>query len=197
MQSCAAETQLTVDCSKKQQTIVGFGTCGMHWTGGDLYTKDMANLYVNDLGASVLRFSVSPSVLTKEVPNAKDIDYKNFTIDKNNQDAINYVASVYAANPKEMTVIATIWSPPGWMKTNGKTSNGGSLRADRVEHYAKYLAEWVRYMKEVAKTPIHAVSIQNELSFAEPYDSCQYTAARYSAAVLATCDAFKNANLDS
>ena len=191
-QLAPAQTQtLVVDCAAKHQQITGFGTCGMYWNASDLYTnKSLQKRYVEDLGATILRFCVPPSVLATEVADAKQISYKNFDFkQKAAHDAIDYVAAVYALNPKEMTIIASVWSPPGWMKTTGKTAGGGQLRPDRVEHYAKYLAEWAAYMQTAQKTPLHTLSIQNELVFREPYDSCVYTPDLYRQTVLATCDA--------
>ena len=190
---------LVIDCSKKHQPIVGFGTCGMYWNAGDLYTnKNLQKRYVEDLGATILRFCVPPVVLPNEIAESKDISYKSFDFKvPGTKNVVDYIASIYALNPTEMTIIATVWSPPGWMKTTGKTVGGGQLRPDRVEHYAKYLAEWVLYMQTVQKTPIHAFSIQNELLFKEPYDSCVYTPDLYRQVALATCDAFTAAKVNT
>jgi len=83
------------------------------------------------------------------------------------------------------------------MKTNGKTGGGGQLKKDHVEHYAKYLAEWALYMQNVEKTPLNYLSIQNELVFKEPYDSCVYTPELYRDTVLATCDALTAAKVNT
>ena len=195
--AASGQVSLSVDCAKRYQTIVGLGTCGMHWTGGDLYlNKDLQRMYVEDLGASIIRFGVPPAVLPQEVADPKDIHFKDFVVNTPQaRNGLEFTAAVFAMNPKEMTVIASVWSPPGWMKTTGKTSGGGQLRKDRVEHYAQYLAEWVLFMREVEKTPVQAVSIQNELVFREPYDSCQYDVPTYRDTVLATCDAFQSRRL--
>ena len=194
----ASAQNLVVDCSQKHQPITGFGTCGMHWTGGDLYTnKDLQARYVDDLGATILRFGIQPTSLPKEVASPQEISYTNFVINPRKDAAVDAAAAIYAMNPQEIKVIASIWSPPGWMKNSGKTAGGGQLRKDRVEHYAKYLAEWALYMQNVRKTPIYAVSIQNEPLFKEFYDSCVYTPELYRDTALATCDAFAAAKLNT
>jgi glucuronoarabinoxylan endo-1,4-beta-xylanase len=194
----AAGQALVVDCTHTHQQIAGLGACGMHWTGGDLYADPkIQKMFVEDLGASMVRFGLPSDVLSKEVASVGAISYKNFVFkDKSARDPLDYVGKVYALNPREMTVIASVWTPPGWMKTNHQAA-GGNLQKDKIPFYAEYLAQWVLFMKNVEHTPVYAVSIQNELVFSEPYDSCTYTPDLYRETVLTTAQAFRANGLNT
>jgi glucuronoarabinoxylan endo-1,4-beta-xylanase len=177
------------------QTIDGFGTCCNHWTAGvALADPEVRRLWSEDLRGSIIRFSIP----TNFVPNAIDppdkMSYQNFHVTNDAKLGLEFTAALSARDPS-IKVLGTAWSPPGWMKTNGRSENGGSLRKDRLAHYGKYLSEVVLYMQNVLHTPIYAISPQNELIFKEPYDSCLYSPALYAAAVAHIGDAFQSAGL--
>ena len=60
------------------------------------------------------------------------------------------------------------------MKTNNRMNNGGSLKENYYELWAKY---FVRYIKEYEKEGIiiDGVTIQNEPMAKTPWDNCIYT----------------------
>lgn len=72
---------------------------------------------------------------------------------------------------KDVEVMVTPWSPPAFMKTNGKRIHGGSLKEEYRAAYAEYLC---RYIKELAKIgmPVKRMSIQNEPKAVQEWDSC-------------------------
>ena len=59
-----------------------------------------------------------------------------------------------------LTIMATPWSAPAWMKTPA-TLYGGTLRADAMPHFARYLARVVAAY-DSAGAPIDLLSVQNE-----------------------------------
>jgi O-glycosyl hydrolase len=201
----AAETRdITVDTSKKHQVIHGFGSCLLNFepAARDVYKKKaFQKLYVEDLGCSLVRLQLKSSVYRGgEKTNWKDISFRDFSIPDGftgeTAPALRFAEAVYKLNPTEVRVFASIWSPPAWMKTNGKTTNGGRLRRDRYTHYAKYLVEWYRYLKIKHGITLYAISVQNELRFVEPYDSCLYTAAEFRDAVKAIGAMFELEGID-
>ncbi len=73
------------------------------------------------------------------------------------------------------TMLASPWSPPAWMKTNGEMNNGGSLIPEYAEVWARYYTKFIEaYGKE--GVPIWAVSVQNEPAAVQVWDSCIYSA---------------------
>jgi glucosylceramidase len=66
-----------------------------------------------------------------------------------------------ALNPN-LKVMATPWSPPAWMKTNGSLVGGRLIDDPRVYHaYARYFVLFVHAYKR-AGVPIDALTLQNE-----------------------------------
>lgn len=176
---------ITVDPAVRFQTIEGIGTNYPAWI--TVVVDWMAlpatqDLLVDDLGLSMLRMELDPDVLPLEVADPAAIDCANF---QQPTRAMNYVnlAKLYKTRYPDLRVIGTLWSPPGWMKVNGRSAGGDKAtnipRQDRLPHIAKYIAEWCRWMKETWNTPLYAVGIQNELLFDEPYNSCIYDPASY------------------
>jgi len=59
-------------------------------------------------------------------------------------------------------IMATVWSPPAWMKTNSSTANGGYLKTHMYQAFADYLTAYVLQYKARFGVNIYAVSIANE-----------------------------------
>mmetsp|Transcript_86903 Transcript_86903/g.151685 ORF Transcript_86903/g.151685 Transcript_86903/m.151685 type:complete len:452 (+) Transcript_86903:2-1357(+) len=76
-----------------------------------------------------------------------------------------------------LRLLASPWSPPAWMKTNGKM-NGSKLpglRADCQAAWASYFVRWISAY-QAHGVPIWAVTVQNEPQHCAPWDACHYTA---------------------
>ena len=78
------------------------------------------------------------------------------------------------ANPNAI-VIATPWTPPATMKSNGNIV-GGTLNSSSYAAYAGYLESFVSYFAANGM-PLYAVSLQNEPDANVTYESCSWTAA--------------------
>jgi glucuronoarabinoxylan endo-1,4-beta-xylanase len=70
-------------------------------------------------------------------------------------------------------VVATPWTPPANLKTNGNVVSGELQRAD-YGAYADHLMSFVDFMQSNG-VPLEAVSIQNEPDIEVDYDSCDWT----------------------
>ncbi len=71
---------------------------------------------------------------------------------------------------------STCWSPPAWMKTNGKIHDG-ALKKECYQDFAEYLARYVTEYKSRFGIDIYAVSPANEPNFTptQDYGSCKWT----------------------
>lgn len=104
----------------------------------------------------------------------EDFELKDFSIARDREDVI---PMVHAAREKasELLLFASPWSPPAWMKTNGKMDKGGFLRADCRQVWADYTARYLQaYEKE--GIPIWGVTVQNEAKAEQGWESCHYEA---------------------
>ncbi len=105
-----------------------------------------------------------------------------------------------ALEPERVKIVGSVWSPPHWMKgptgaeqyhvTNPSVlkptpwlsegtwgdSIGGRLLQDagNLEQFGRYIAAWAKGFENHYGMPVYAVSLQNELSFENPFDSCTY-----------------------
>ena len=82
-----------------------------------------------------------------------------------------------AALQPRLSVLATPWSAPAWMKTGGSL-HGGSLRPEHTATYARYLARSVAEHR-AAGVPVRALTLANEPRHDTPaYPSMALTAAQ-------------------
>jgi len=82
-----------------------------------------------------------------------------------------------AKHGKALRLLASPWSPPAWMKTNGQMVHSGSpgLRAECRASWAKYISKWISAYKAHG-LPIWALTAQNEPMASQEWESCVYSA---------------------
>ena len=167
---------IDVDGAKTYQTMDGFGYA---LTGGSAMlihhmdtTKRAAllhNLFTTEgdgIGVSYLRLTVGSSDMNDHVYSYDDLpegqtdpDMAHFSLAPDEVDVIPVLKEILAINPK-IKILASPWSAPLWMKTNGK-AQGGVLLPEDYPAYAKY---WVKYIQgmQAEGITVDALTIQNE-----------------------------------
>lgn len=75
---------------------------------------------------------------------------------------------------ESIPLLLSPWSPPAWMKTNNSMNNGGSLKPEYRDAWAKYFC---RYIRELQDKGFHVfgITVQNEPEATQTWDSCRYT----------------------
>jgi glucosylceramidase len=81
------------------------------------------------------------------------------TIAKDQELLVPILKEIQSIQPN-LKLIASPWSPPVWMKDNGK-SKGGHLLSKYYETYAQYFVKYIQLMRAEG-LQINAVTIQNE-----------------------------------
>lgn len=78
---------------------------------------------------------------------------------------------------EELTLFASPWSPPAWMKTNDQMTSSGTpgLRSEFAGVWAEYLSRWVTAYKQHG-LPMWAMTVQNEPTAYVRWESCIYSA---------------------
>lgn len=104
-----------------------------------------------------------------------DVDLAHFSIDHDRQALLPMIQAAFKAAGGPVKLLASPWSPPAWMKTNGQMNHGGKLKPEYREAWARY---YCRYVQEYQKegVPIWGLSVQNEPAATQTWDSCVYTA---------------------
>jgi glucosylceramidase len=171
-----ADPTITVDGGTTFQTMDGFGytlTGGSALVINRMPTKSrdalLRELFGRDsasLGISYLRLSVGASDLNAtpytydEMPAGKtDPMLASFSIAADRADVIPVLKRILAINPR-LTLLASPWTAPTWMKDNGGYI-GGSLRPAYYQAYADYFVKYIQAMKKEGIT-IAALTVQNE-----------------------------------
>ena len=106
---------------------------------------------------------------------AGDVELKHFSIDRDRQALLPMIKEARQLAGEQLKLLASPWSPPVWMKTNGKHHSGGKLHPEFRKVWANY---FVRYIREYEKegVPLWGLTVQNEPAAAQVWESCVYTA---------------------
>lgn len=103
-----------------------------------------------------------------------DYAMENFDISRDQQCLIPYIKTALARCP-DMTLFASPWSPPAWMKSP-QVYCGGRLNTDpaNLKAYALYFKKFVEAY-ESEGVPVAQVHIQNEVVAEAKYPTCLWS----------------------
>jgi len=167
---------IVIDESHAMQTIDGFGFA---LTGGsaELMMKmtpetrkalilDLFSSKANHIGVSYLRLTIGASDMNSFVFSYDDLkegqtDYnlEKFDLGQDKKDVIPVMKEILKVSP-DIKILASPWSAPTWMKTNGKVK-GGALKPECYQVYAQYFVKYIQEMKKEGIN-IDAITTQNE-----------------------------------
>jgi glucosylceramidase len=104
-----------------------------------------------------------------------DKELKSFNVSHDKQYRIPFIKQCIAATGGKLTMFASPWSPPAFMKDNNNMLRGGKLKPEFYQSWANYFTKFIRsYQGE--GIPIWGVSIQNEPMATQKWESCIFTA---------------------
>jgi glucuronoarabinoxylan endo-1,4-beta-xylanase len=149
--------QVVIDLNSTQQVIRGFGASNIVPWRPDMTSDQIAKAFgtgEGQIGLSILRLRVpyQQSEFALNVPTAQ------------------------LAHSMGVTLIASPWTPPAWMKTSDSIV-GGSLYDTSYASYAAHLKSFVDYMANNG-APLYAISVQNEPDVRVSYESCDWNASQ-------------------
>lgn len=103
-----------------------------------------------------------------------DTELKTFCITHDKDNMIPMIKEAIRVSNTPIQFLASPWSPPAFMKTNGDMNHGGKLKKEYYSAWAQY---FVKYIREYAKEGIRIskVTVQNEPMAVQTWDSCIYT----------------------
>src|SRR5258708_23637694 len=88
-----------------------------------------------------------------------DPNLTHFSIKHDEAYIIPVLKQALQVNPN-IKIMATPWSPPGWMKSTD-SMEGGVLNADAYAPYANYFVKFIQAY-QAQGIPVYAVTVQNE-----------------------------------
>ncbi|KAH7117016.1 glycoside hydrolase superfamily [Dendryphion nanum] len=190
-------SKVTIDTTKKYQTIDGFGFSGAFQRANLIVNlkepkqSEVLNLLFNTTsgaGFSIVRNGIGSSqdsskdfmnTILPKCPSSPDgtPDYK-----WDGKDSGQLFLSQQAVKFGVKTFYGNAWSAPGCMKTNGQDSNGGTLcgisggscsKGNWKQAYANYLVKYVQLYAE-SGVPVTHLGFLNEPDFTTSYASMRF-----------------------
>lgn len=175
---------ISIDDTQRHQRMAGFGasiTDASAWLMRHRMSEAQRTALLRELfgregagvGFDLARLTIGASDFSQahytfdDRPSGEaDLPLAHFSIDPHRADVLPLVKQALAVNPG-LRVMASPWSAPAWMKSNGRLIQG-RLRPDMHDAFARYLLRYVEAMA-VEGVPIFALTVQNEPLF-EPGD---------------------------
>jgi glucosylceramidase len=105
-----------------------------------------------------------------------DVELKTFSVAHDEQYRIPFIKAAMTAAGGKLTVFATPWSPPAWMKSNHDMLHGGKLLPAYDQAWANFFVTFIKTYEKLG-IPIWGLSTQNEPMAKQTWESCNYTGA--------------------
>jgi glucosylceramidase len=166
---------ITVNPNTAYQTIVGFGGSLTDASAYDIFNSPsrdtiMADLFgAGGIGLSFLRQPIGTADFSRAFysldDGAADPSLSRFSIANDQAYIIPLLQQAKSLDP-QLTVMATPWSAPGWMKTSGTMVGGGLVSGDEAV-FAQYLTKFVQAYQG-AGIPVAYLTVANEPQFSPP-----------------------------
>jgi len=155
----AAETFSKIPKNKQQEILTAYFDAEK----GIGYTLARTTIHSSD-------FSSGSYTYIKE----GDKELKTFSIEHDKKFRIPLIKQAIAAAGGKLTLYASPWSPPAFMKDNNSMLKGGKLKPEFYQSWANYYPKFIKaYEKE--GIPVWGISIQNEPMATQVWESCIFT----------------------
>lgn len=197
------------------QRMIGFGAALTHSSAAVIATLPTAKREAllrelfspnGPVRLTVLRIPIGASdfvpdgafTLDDRPPGQTDWDLEHFSTAPDRDTLQPLLKAALRLNP-HLTIVASPWSPPAWLKTP-ETLEGGRLRDEQraYDTYARYLTRFVQDYRK-AGIPIGALTVQNEPQLRTPsgYPGMDLPVAQEARLIEALGPALRSAGLDT
>jgi glucosylceramidase len=176
-----------VDASKQFQTFLGIGGA-LTDAAAETYAKlpeakrrELIRAYYDPkdgIGYSLARTNIHSCDFSSDSYTyvaEGDRELKTFSIAHDERYRIPLIKDAIAAAGGKLTLYASPWSPPAWMKDNGDMLHGGKLKPEFADAWARYFVKFVKAY-EAAGIPVWGLTVQNEPMAIQRWESCFFTA---------------------
>lgn len=186
-QPIESQVYIFVDPSKQYQTMLGIGGA-LTDASAETYAKlpkdkqaEILKAYYDPkdgIGYTLARTNINSCDFSSDMytyVSDNDTTLKTFSLAHDEKFKIPFIKAAMAAAGGKLTLFASPWSPPAWMKDNNDVLQGGKLKPEYYQTWANYVARFVKDF-EKAGVPVWGVTIQNEPMAKQKWESCIYTA---------------------
>ncbi len=178
---------IEVDTNQKCQMINGVGAA-LTWSSAYVFKNYLTpetrlqlfrELFTPEgIGINVVRLTIGSSDFSRgnhSYSETPDTSLSNFTLAMDMDEVVPMMKEILAVNPN-ITIIASPWSPPAWMKSSNSMV-GGNLLKQHYGAYANYLVKYIKAMQEQG-IPIYGITVQNEPEFGTATYPCMLMSAQ-------------------
>jgi len=106
--------------------------------------------------------------------NDNDKALKSFSVAHDKEFRIPFIKQAIAAAGGKLTLYASPWSPPAWMKDNNDMLHGGKLLPAYYQSWANYFVKFIKAY-EAEGIPVWGLTVQNEPMATQKWESCIFT----------------------
>lgn len=179
--------QVSVYPFMRRQTIQGFGgafTEAAAWCWRKLPAEKGQQVLKAYFGDEGLRYTMGRVHMNSCdfslgnyacVEDPEDEQLESFTAERDEKYMIPMILEAQDIAGRQIGLMLSPWSPPGFMKTNGEMNHGGSLKPEYRRRWAACMAKYASYYRSRGCS-VRLMSIQNEPAAVQTWDSCIYTA---------------------
>ena len=176
-----------VDPSQTFQTMLGIGGALTDASAETFYKlpkekqKELLTAYYDrdkGIGYTLARTNIQSCDFSSESYSyVKDGDgeLKTFDISHDEKYRIPFIKEVIAATGGKLSLFASPWSPPAFMKDNNDMLHGGKLLPQYDQSWANFFVKFIKKY-QAAGVPIWGLTMQNEPMASQSWESCKYTA---------------------
>jgi len=181
------QTCVFVDPNKTFQTFLGIGGA-ITDASAEVFAKlskekqqEFLNAYYSKdkgIGYSLIRTNIhscdfSSDMYTYVAEGDKELN--TFSIEHDKKFKIPLIKKATETAGGKMTLYASPWSPPAFMKDTKDMLKGGKLLPEFYQSWANYYVKFINsYQKE--GIPVWGITVQNEPMAKQTWESCIYTA---------------------
>jgi len=186
-QPVETEISIFVDPDKKFQTILGIGGA-LTDASAEVFAKmtkaqqqELLTAYYNPqkgIGYTLARTTIASCDFSSgsySYVADNDASLKTFNVDHDKKYRIPLIKAAIAAAGGKLTTYVAPWSPPAWMKDNGKLVGGGKLLPRYRQAWANHTIKFIKAY-EALNIPVWGLSVQNEPMATQKWESCIFTA---------------------
>lgn len=186
-QPTETDVAIVVDLTKRFQTFLGIGAALTDASAETFYKLPKVNqdkfmeAYFNSekgIGYSLGRTTIHSCDFSSEsytYIEEGDSILKTFNIAHDKKFKIPFTKKAIAAAGGKLTMYASPWSPPAFMKSNNNMLQGGKLNPEFYQTWANYYAKFIKTYEQEG-IPIWGLTVQNEPMAVQRWESCIYTA---------------------
>ena len=186
-QPVEGDVSVFVDPNKTYQTLLGIGgaiTDASAEVFAKLAPKDQARLLTayydpeQGIGYSLARTTIHSSDFSSaSYTYVQDADAKlaTFSIAHDRAFRIPLLKRAIAAAGGHLTLFASQWSAPAFMKTNASMLQGGKLKPEFADAWARYYTLFIRAYEQEG-IPVWGVTVQNETMATQRWESMIFSA---------------------